>query len=84
MPLTGSPVTTTCGTNFIRTISLTAATPLASFSPTSTIIKSGRQCEAAATALATLLSTAQTVCKPLERFREQSADYCVVFYDQSA
>src|SRR5271157_4956180 len=61
MPLTVSPVTNTCGTYPLRRISLTATMPLASPSPTSTIIRSGRQCAAAATALATSLSTAQTV-----------------------
>src|SRR5271165_953054 len=60
-PLNASPVTKTCGTKPLRRISLTAAMPLASPSPTSTIIRSGRQCEAAVTALATLFSTAQTV-----------------------
>jgi hypothetical protein len=31
-----------------------------------------------------VLHGADRVAKTLERFREQSADYCVVFYDQSA
>src|SRR5208282_3467122 len=61
IPLTASPVTKTCGTNLLRRISLTAAMPVASPGPTSTIIRSGRQWEAAAAALATFLSTAQTV-----------------------
>ena len=84
-PLTAPQVTNTCGTNLIRTISLTAATPLASVSPTSMIIKSGRQCEAAATALLTLLSTTQTVWpRPSSVSASKAPIHCVVFHDQSA
>ena len=62
---------------------MTAATPLTSPSPTSTIIKSGSQYEAEATAIGDVaLHGADRVTDTLERFSKQSADHCIVFHDQ--
>ena len=66
-----SPLMKTCGTNPVRSISATAATPLPSPNRASTIIRSGLDRTAAATAPASVASIAQTSwpipakCRPI-------------------